>query len=272
MRFLRYIVIVVFCLSLVIFVSSIVKEYVNNDSSKPILESDREVLEISCNYSSDQLLTGLKAYDEVDGDLTSQIVVGNMSRFIDKGVCNLTYAVFDSSNLSTTLTRKIHFTDYHSPRFYSSKPLVFNEKSGNMTKVKECLSVNDMLDGDLSDAIVYGSGDVNFSLVGDYTYNFEVTNSFGDITTVELPIHIIEDKNTIDIQLTSGIEYISLNQNIDPRQWIERVETSTGKSLSSKNIKITSNIDINTPGIYEVHYSITSGNEVGETWLTVFVE
>lgn len=272
MRFLRYSVIIIFCLSLIIFVSSIVKEYVNNDSSKPSLESDREVLEISCNYTPDQLLTGLKAYDEEDGDLTNQIIVGNLTRFIDKGTCNVTYAVFDSDNQSASLTRKVRFTDYHSPRFYASKPLVFNEKSGNMTKLKEYLSVNDVLDGDLTDAIVYGTSNVNFSLTGDYTYNFEVTNSFGDATTVQLPIHIIEEKNTIDIQLTSGIEYISLNQSFDPSQWLQSVKTSNGKSVSLKNVKITSNVDINTPGMYEIHYSITSGSETGETWLTVFVE
>lgn len=272
MRFLRYTVIIVFCLSLMIFIVSVIMDHINKDTSKPLLQSDREVLEIPCNYTPEQLLEGLSANDETDGDLTSQIVVGNMSRFIDKGTCNLTYAVFDSSNLSASLTRKVHFTDYHSPRFYASKPLVFNEKSGNITKLKEYLSVNDMLDGDLTNAIVYGTSNINFSLTGDYTYGLEITNSFGDTTTVQLPIHIIDEKNTIDIQMTSGIEYISLNQNFNPSQWIKTVKTSNGKTLSQKNVKITSNVDVNKPGMYEIHYTITSGNELGETWLTVFVE
>lgn len=58
-----------------------------------------------------------------------------MTRFIDKGLCNVTYVVFDSSNQSASLTRNVRFTDYRSSRFITAKPLVYVEKEGNYQKL-----------------------------------------------------------------------------------------------------------------------------------------
>lgn len=272
MKILRYATISIFCISIIIFMVATIEEYINKDPDKPQIESDREVLEISCNYTYDQLLEGLKATDETDGDLTNEIVVGSISRFINRGEANVTYVVFDSSNLSASMTRKIRFIDYHAPRFEASKPLVFTEKSSNQNKILELLKGNDILDGDITKSLAVGTSNVNYSLAGEYSCSFEITNSYGDSTIIKLPVHIISTENKISIGLVSGIKYISVGEEINPSQWITEVQTSTGKSIATKNVKISSNIDINTPGIYEVHYTVTSGDEIGETWITVIVE
>ena len=78
MRILKRTVIVIFCVSLLIFIIAVVKELISSDSSIPEITSDRDVLEVPCNYTESQLLEGLSAYDQDDGDLTSKIVVGSM--------------------------------------------------------------------------------------------------------------------------------------------------------------------------------------------------
>lgn len=101
MRIVRTALIIVFILSLGTFGISELLEMQNQDTTLPEITSDREVLEISCDYTEEDLLAGLSAYDETDGDLTSQIIPGSFSRFIEDGVCNLTYVVFDSDQKST---------------------------------------------------------------------------------------------------------------------------------------------------------------------------
>lgn len=134
MRIVRTVVVVITILSFALFGITEVIRLVNRDTSLPEITSDREVLEIPCDYTEEQLLEGLTASDEDDGDLTSQIIAGSFSRFIDKGVSNITYVVFDSSDQPATLTREVRFTDYHSPRFTLTEPLVFAEEEGSYTE------------------------------------------------------------------------------------------------------------------------------------------
>ena len=273
MKLIRYTVIIVFCLSLGFFLAAKGKKLISKDSNLPTITSDRDVLEIPCKYTQEQLLDGLNASDKEDGDLTNKILVGNMTRFIDKGLCNVTYVVFDSSNQSASLTRNVRFTDYRSSRFITAKPLVYVEKEGNYQKTISQITAEDMLDGDLTESIIQGSSDVNYSVAGSYHLTLEVSNSFGDVNTMEIPIHIVKSENqSINIELTEGIVYINAGETIDPYQYIENVETISERKVNKKNDTIDSQVDINTPGIYEIHYSVVSSGNKGETWLTVVVE
>ena len=272
MTILKRTVIVIFCISLLIFIVAVVKELISSDSSIPEITSDRDVLEVPCNYTESQLLEGLSAYDQDDGDLTSKIVVGSMSRFINPGVCNVTYVVFDSSNHSASFTRKVRFSDYHAPRFNTSEPLVFTEREGNSTLLKERIIANDIIDGEISESVINTSSDINYSVAGTYHSTYEVSNRFGDTSTIELPVHIIKSENNqIDIKLTQGIIYINTGDTIDAADYIESVTSAQGRTLH-RVVKIESNVDNTTPGVYEIHYSASYSGTNGETWLTVVVQ
>ena len=74
---------------------------------------------------------------------------------------------------------------------------------------------------------------------------------------MEIPIHIVKSENqSINIELTEGIVYINAGETIDPYQYIESVETISKKKVNKKNVTIDSQVDTNTPGIYEIHYSV----------------
>lgn len=236
MTILKRTVIVIFCISLLIFIVAVVKELISSDSSIPEITSDRDVLEVPCNYTESQLLEGLSAYDQDDGDLTSKIVVGSMSRF------------------------------------NTSEPLVFTEREGNSTLLKERIIANDIIDGEISESVINTSSDINYSVAGTYHSTYEVSNSFGDTSTIELPVHIIKSENNqIDIKLTQGIIYINTGDTIDAADYIESVTSAQGRTLH-RVVKIESNVDNTTPGVYEIHYSASYSGTNGETWLTVVVQ
>ena len=248
----------------VLFTFANVSEWMNEDETLPTITADSDTIDVPCAYTTDQLLAGVTASDAKDGDLTGQILVGNFTRFIDPGVCDLNYVVFDSSEHMATLTRRVHFTDYHSPRFALAEPLVFAESTTNNTEVRDLFSASDVLDGDLTDWITYVETNAAYNNPGDYTITMEVRNSFGDTVRYAFPIHIYE-RNTQDftISLTDALVYVQQGGDFDPLEYIESVEDFSGNEYSPSLLRVTSTVDTGTPGIYEVHYEI--GNAVASS-------
>lgn len=122
------------------------------------------------------------------------------------------------------------------------------------------------------ESVINTSSDINYSVAGTYHSTYEVSNSFGDTSTIELPVHIIKSENNqIDIKLTQGIIYINTGDTIDAADYIESVTSAQGRTLH-RVVKIESNVDNTTPGVYEIHYSASYSGTNGETWLTVVVQ
>lgn len=273
MKYVKVIVVVAFILALTIFIAAEVTELKNADATKPEIISDREMLEIPCGYEEEQLLEGLFASDQEDGDLTSQILVGEISRFIEKGISNVTYIVFDSANQPAVLNRKVKFTDYKSPEFKLSKPLFFSVGQGNVDNLMKMISAVDMLDGDVSQWITRTESNINFQKEGTYQITLETGNQYGDKATVQLPVHICgRISQGIQIELTSPLVYINVGEEVNPLDFISRISSATGEEIDKSKVTVESALKTQTPGTYEIHYSLESGNGIsGETWLTVVV-
>lgn len=273
MKYIKIAVVIAFILSLGVYGASRIIEAQSADATIPQITSDREILEIPCDYTREQLKEGLKAYDEKDGDLTSQIVTGDFSRFIEKGVCNVTYVVFDSSNQSASLTRKLRFTDYTSPEFTLSEPLIYTEGEGNYEETMNRLGAVDCLDGDIGEWIIQTDTDVNYQTAGDYTIQVEVTNHYGDTASLKLPIHVIKANPDLTIELSTSIVYIRPGEEIQPEEYLLEVYDSEGENLDADIVKTDSNVNSNTPGCYEIHYQAENEQgRTGESWLTVVVQ
>ena len=279
MRALKVFSIAILALAAVIFSVSAAVGFMNRDETIPEIAAESGELEITCAYTEEELLAGVTASDGKDGDLTDQILVGDFSRFITPGVCDLTYVVFDSSGNMADLTRRVTFTDYHSPRFALSQPLCFEVGTTNNTDVRAMFTASDMLDGDLTDWITYIETDAYYSTPGDYTITMEVRNSFGDTVSYAFPIHILEE-NTVDaeILLTEPVVYLSVGDSFDPADYLESAADADGYSYTADQLTITSGVDTSAAGLYEVRYQLEAADEegnltsYGETWLTVIVE
>lgn len=271
MKYVRVTIVILFIISLGLYGLSWVKEKQNEDPTKPQITSDREELEVPSQYEEPQLLEGLTAQDGKDGDLTDNIIVGSFSQFLEKGVCNVTYVVFDSSNQPGTLTRRTRFSDYRSPQFTLTQPLIF--RSGAGESAISYVGANDIIDGDLSSMVRLVESDVNYRTEGVYSIQVQVTNSFGDMAQASLPVHIIEGSNAaLQIELTSPLVYISKGENFNPSEYVDHVEDADGNVLDSQGLAVESGVNTQEEGCYEVHYEITNEQGLtGETWLTVIV-
>lgn len=274
MRAVRTILIIVFVISFGIFGASELIQMSSRDTTVPEITSDRDVLEIPCAYTEEQLLEGLAASDGTDGDLTGQIIAGSFSRFIEKGLCSLTYVVFDSSNQSASLTRQVRFTDYHSPRFTLTEPLVFREGQGSYTEAMERLGAEDLLDGDLDEWIIQTDTDLNYQTPGSYTMTVEVGNSFGDTVSAGLPVHVLTaEQSALTVRLNTAILYAGVGESIDPMAYVDGVTDAAGNELGPDIVSAFSSVDTGTPGVYEIRYEAYDGSgSMGQTWLTVIVE
>ena len=273
MKFVRTIVIILFILAATAFGISKAVELKNRDTSIPEIISDREVLEIPCDYTEEQLMEGLTACDAKDGDLTAEIVAGNFSRFLSPGLCDLTYVVFDSSNQPGSLTRRVRFTDYHSPDFTLTDPLVFEESEGSYTAVMDQIGASDMLEGDLSDWVIQTDSDANYQKSGDYHVQMEVTNSYGDTSSLSLPVHVVKSgSQSMEIKLSSWIVYLDPGSEIRPADYVTALYNGNGESIGAEAVSWESGVDTQTPGVYEIHYMASDGQgHSGETWMTVVV-
>lgn len=295
-KWLRRFSIVALVVAVVIFAVAQAVDFMGQDDTWPEISCESELLEISCSYTQEELLAGVTAMDAKDGDLTDQILVSGFSRFLTPGECELSYVVFDSSEHMATLTRRVRFTDYRSPRFALAEPLCFAEGMTNNTEVRALFSASDMLDGDLTDWITYVETNAAYNNPGDYTITMEVRNSFGDTVSYDFPIHIYE-RNTqnVEIALTTPLVYVTQGEEFDPEDYVRAIYDATGEEYSEDLLEITSGVDPSTPGLYEVHYELrleTDGGEAdedaeteegqstssadgglyGQTWLTVIVQ
>ena len=274
MRFLKVFTVLITAVAAVVFAVAMVAEFLGRDDTMPQISAESDSLAISCEYTKEELLEGVTASDEKDGDLTGQILVGDFSRFIEPGVSDLTYVVFDSSEHMATLTRRVTFTDYHSPRFSLSQPLCFEEGATNNTEVRAMFTAEDCLDGDLTDWITYVETDASYSTPGDYTITMEVRNSLGDTVSYPFPIHVYEENSqTVDIELTTGLVYVEQGGKFQQNDYVSRISGEDGARYSVDQLQISSQVDTSVPGIYEVHYQyLGADGQYGQSWLTVIVE
>lgn len=275
LKMLRRVALVALALAIAVFAFAKARELAARDDTMPSITAEGDSIDIACEYTTEQLLEGVTASDARDGDLTSQVLVGSFTRFIQPGVCDLSYVVFDSAGHMATTSRGVRFTDYHSPRFSLSAPLVFSEGSTTNADVQDMFSATDMLDGDLTDWITYGGTDASYDTPGDYSITMEVTNSFGDMVSYAFPVHIYErGSQNLFIELTEPLAYVSQGDGFDPLAYVSSVTDAAGEGYDPAQLQVSSNVDTSTPGIYEVHYQMggTEGVPYGQMWLTVIVE
>ena len=247
----------------------------------PIINSSLDPLTVSCDYTKEDLLKGLTAYDAEDGDITDRIIPGSFSLFKEKGVSEIDYYVYDSDNNCGRIKRDVVFSDYYSPKIGLSSPLVFYTKAASDRVVMNSLYGNDCLDGDVKH-IKVNSSTIDYETAGTYTISVSLINGFGDIATYDLPVHIItREFSGLEIRLTENLIYLKTGSEFNPEDFVKEVELShTEKLMPQKDwgIKIKTDVDTSTPGVYEVRYRIRKennavyGNVSGTTWLTVIVE
>lgn len=236
----------------------------------PVLLSETDTLEISVKDGDKGLLRGLTATDATDGDLTDRIMVASTSHFIEPGVVNVTYVVFDNHNNSATLTRKVKYTDYTSPRFVLEKSPVYIK--GQTFDLLNHIQVEDHLDGDIADHIRVLSSAVSNYMTGTFPIVLQVSNSCGDTVQVKLMVTYVEKADTtVDIQLKNYILYLDKGDTFDPEAQLAHAIAPGNEPIPFDRIEVGGTLDVNTAGTYHLTYSYADGGNKGQTNLTVVV-
>lgn len=275
MRYIKIGIISIFVICTVAFSINWVKDRQDTDNTYPVIQIGSEIHEISIKNIKTELLTGIVAKDEKDGDLTNNIIVESISKFVDKEnhIVNVTYAVKDSDNHVTKKTRKIKFTDYTSPKFSLSQSLCFNV--GEEIDVTKVIGAEDCYDGDIHSKVKLLSSTVRTTMAGEYAITAQVTNSLGDTSKLKAVV-VIRQNNALgpQIVLKENLVYIKKGKSFDEEDYVDKITDVNGKTLSDVSASVVSStVKTNKEGSYIVQYMAKDkdGNE-GYAYLTVIVE
>ncbi len=285
---LRIAVCVLFVLTTVLFTLSYLRARALSRDRYPEIFFDTDRITVSLAPTEEELLSGVSASDAEDGDLTGRVIVESISHFITPGVSNVTYAVCDSQNHVTTVTRRIVYTDYTPPRFTMSDDLVFsvNEQANPF----RCIGATDVIDGNISDRIkITAENGFQSGTAGVYPITVQVTNSKGDVASLQLSVTI---ENTSlyapRITLKNYLMYITVGDTVDLRDNLRAVEsvtenaeddveteeeTAAAMEALRERVRIETDFDRNTPGVYQVDYRFTDAfDREAHAVLTIVVE
>lgn len=243
----------------------------NVDKTIPVITVDSDSIEISLNATDEEILKGVTAYDEKDGDLTDSIMIESISKFTVKGVSTVKYVVCDKDNHVVSTTRKVTYKNYTSPKFSMKSSFCFSIRSASV--IKGVICAEDCIDGDISDKVIITSSDYKSNEEGYYTCTVKVTNSKGDTSSLDLPI-VVEDRSASApvINLSDYLIYVKKGTTLHLKKYIKSI-TDVYDAPVSATTEINSECNTNVPGVYPVHYYATDeGGRTGHTILIVVVE
>ena len=256
MKILRMITIFLFVLSLALYLGISFRYKVVLDRVPPKIQSESEVLEVSVNATGAELLAGVTARDNRDGDLTEQVMIQGISRLLTEDTARITYVVADSSDNIASCTRTLRYTDYENPRLSIGEMTVYRTFPHDDTIDRLCksLTARDVRDGDLSDQIVVAVHGSNDRIEGELQLTVQVTNSMGGTEVIPLTI-VIDNEGAVNplVTLREYITYVDKDADFIPSDYILTVN---GEDFEGDYpaLHIHSNVDTAVPGAYQVCY------------------
>ena len=257
--------VVFFLCSAVLFIGYKGYEKLHIDRHPPVVSVPEGTLKVSVSAGEKELLKGVKATDDKSGDVSSTLVVENISPFTEGVKRVITYAAIDESGNVGRNERVMEYTDYEEPVFSLSGPLRI--PSGKSATILDKVHAQSSIDGDLSTHVKYTFKDYfNSANVGSCGVEFRVMDSAGKVVYLPAVIDVYDERiERIEVTLTDYLIYLNKGDSFNAKDYYK--ESSVDGSL-----EIISNVDTNTPGTYTVDYVVSSSSNVGKSSLIVIVE
>jgi len=201
---------------------------------------------------------GATASDNVDGDLTSDIVITGTVDTSVVGTYTLTYSVTDEAGNTGTATRTVNVVDTAPPVITVTGDNPVTVEKGS-TYTDAGATASDNVDGDLTSDIVI-TGTVDTSVAGTYTLTYSVTDAAGNTGTATRTVNVVDitppvitvtgdNPATVEKGSTYSDDGATASDNVDG-------------DLTS-DIVITGTVDTSVVGTYTLTYSVT--DEAGNT-------
>ena len=291
MRILNIICSGILIISLAVLGTYNYKRYISYDEDGPEIVIESDEIAVSIHDDQSVLLQGVTAFDTQDGDVTDSIGIVSISGFIDDDYTTrqVNYVAFDDDSHVASASRKMVYTDYQTIHFSLDAPLRFPMQSSNINILK-LLHAKDCIDGDISNTIIFSDNSlIQADIASEYDVVIQASNSVGEIKELPVTIRIYDSEKEIglpQIVLSDYLVYTKVGEKIDPKKFIRSVRLGYDMSREEKkafvkkkpevNIDLFNyedNIDYNTPGVYEIKYSIETFNgDRGTVYQIVVVE
>ncbi len=271
LRILRVVVAITTVVTVILFSYVYVRERFFSDRTLPQITVATETLDVKATATDADLLQGVTAYDEKDGDLTDKLLVESVGVFTEIGYCRVTYAVCDSDNHVVTANRQIHYTNYQPPKFTMNGPLIFS--AFGSLNIVGIVGAVDCLDGDISQNVIIYSPDYDTGQVGTFSIQATVKNSKGDSASIVLPMVVDKKSGSApQIELTDYLIYVKKGAEPDWESYIGETTDHFGFD-AELDFSIETDYDAWKEGIYSVDYYGTDDMDfMGRTRLLVVVE
>lgn len=255
----------------------------DTDNEAPVISIDDEVISVSVSDPESCLLQGITVWDNRDGDITDSLIIESIYGITEDGCATVTFAAVDHSGNVTKTERVVHYTDYTSPVFTLSEPLVF--EFGSYFDVLDCVGAYDIFDGDISRRIkptMLSSG-TSVAEEGNHEVQFRVTNSMGDTSQLVLPVEVYPvGAYNAQVVLTDYLVYLPAGTDFEATRYLLQLQTQGDifdlrEGISdSYELNISGEVDTGTPGVYPVAYTVSHWHNgiiyTGYTKLLVVVE
>ena len=274
MRKLRILILIFFVVVTAIFAFSRVRDYLTSDSHTPVIQADSDSIQVYVGATDADLMAGMSAQDNLDGDVTDTLAVVSKSKFISKGTLRVNYAAFDRNNNVGTYSRNVTYVDYISPRFVVTSPLRFLSGNSDYDYLAG-IGAEDCLDGNISGQIKMTLGDTTAvsDSVSRRMLNLQVTNSAGDTSVIELPLSF-EDHKTYDEAapaLSDYVIYVKAGERPTLSNYVSGVRSGNNvrtfadsRFTQSTDLSISdSGVNYSVPGVYTVTYQLYETNRDG---------
>lgn len=256
-----------------------------NDVTPPELRLNGDT-EITLALGTDFDDPGYTATDDYDGDITDRVVVSGNVDPTKAGTYELTYTVQDSAGNVTTKKRKIIYEEYADIEITLGSvldgvtPQISLKGSNPYCMVKGTKYVEpgavatDNVDGNITDRIAV-TNKVTGNLMGSFRIVYKVEDSSGNqaiayravIVTTSCPTEnepekVVNTRPTItlvgknSVTINKGTEYIDLGATAYDKE---------DGDITGKIVTDTTNVNVNSAGIYKVIYRVTDSDGLTAT-------
>ena len=215
-------------------------------------------------------LAGVSAMDNVDGDITSNVVVTGSVNVSEVGIYNVTYRVKDSSGNEAIVDRRVEVVllDTHAPVFTG----VNNVSIKRGVQFNRLLGVTalDDVDGDVS-AKIQIVGEVDANTVGVYSLEYTVADAAGNSVKSMRLVEVIERDIIAPVISGVGDARVFIGGTFDPYAGVSVSDNMDG-DISGK-LQVTGGFSLNTVGMYPLTYIVSdkAGN-VASVMRVLYVE
>ena len=230
---------------------------------------------VNLNVGDTYTELGATATDDVDGNLTSSIIIGGDTVNTNiAGTYLVTYNVSDSAgNAATQVIRTVNvIPDTTAPVITLNGAGTINLNIGG-TYTELGATAIDNVDGNVKSSIIVGGDTVNTSIAGTYLVTYNVSDAAGNAATEAVRTVIVAADTIAPIISLNGASTINLTIGDTYTEQGATASDNVDGNLTSSIIVGGDTVNTNVPGTYLVSYNVSdsSGNAANQVIRTVVV-